>query len=43
MSFGLSNTLENFWGYISKILAEKPDIFIIVYLEDIFIYTKDST
>ena len=41
MSFGLSNTLVSFQGYISKILAEKLNIFIIVYLNGIFIYTKD--
>ena len=26
----------------NKILAEKLDIFVIVYLDDILIYTKDS-
>ena len=41
MRFGLSNTLATFQGYINKILAEKLDIFVIVYLDDILIYTKD--
>lgn len=41
MPFGLSNALASFQGYINKILAEKLDIFIIVYLDDILIYTKD--
>ena len=41
MSFGLSNALATFQGYVNKILAEKLDIFIIVYLDDILIYTKD--
>ena len=41
MSFDLSNTLAIFQGYINKILAKKLDIFIIVYLDDILIYTKD--
>ena len=41
MFFELSNTPASFQGYISKILAEKLDIFVIVYLDDIFIYTKD--
>ena len=41
MSFGLSNALASFQGYINKILAEKLDIFVIVYLDDIFIYIKD--
>ena len=40
MSFGLSNTPATFQGYVNKILAEKLDIFIIVYLDDILIYTK---
>ena len=41
MLFGLSNTPATFQGYINKILAEKLDIFIVVYLDDILIYTKD--
>ena len=39
--FGLSNASASFQGYINKILAEKLDIFVIVYLDDIFIYIKD--
>ena len=42
MSFGLSNTLATFKRYINKILAEKLDIFVIVYLDNILIYTKDQ-
>ena len=42
MPFRLSNTLASFQGYINKILAEKLDIFVIVYLDDIFIYTEDQ-
>ena len=41
MPFGLSNVPATFPGYISKILAEKLDIFGIIYLDDILIYTKD--
>ena len=41
MLFGLSNALASFQGYINKILVKKLNIFIIVYLDDIFIYTKD--
>ena len=41
MFFGLSNALANFQRYVNKILAEKLDIFIIVYLNNILIYTKD--
>ena len=40
MPFGLYNTLASFQGYINKILAEKLDIFVIVYLDDILIYTE---
>ena len=43
MPFGFSNTLAIFQGYVNKILAERLDIFIIVYLNDILIYTKDSS
>ena len=35
--FGLINTSETFQGYINKILAEKLDVFVIVYLDDILI------
>ena len=37
MSIGLSNAPASFQGYINKILDEKLDIFIIVYLNDILI------
>ena len=40
-SFDLSNASASFQGYIIKILAKKLDIFIIVYLDDIFIYIED--
>ena len=41
MSFGLSNAPVSFQGYINKIQAKKLDVFVIVYLDDILIYTKD--
>lgn len=41
MPFDLSNTPASFGGYINKIIAEKLDIFIIVYLDNILIYVKD--
>ena len=41
MPFGLFNAPATFQGYVNKILAEKLDIIIIVYLDDILIYTKD--
>ena len=40
--FGLSNAPASFQGYINKILAKKLDIFVIVYLDDILIYTENS-
>ena len=41
MLFGLSNAPASFKNYINKIWTKKLNIFIIVYLDDIFIYTKD--
>lgn len=41
MSFGLSNAPTSFQGYINKIPVEKLDIFVILYLDNIFIYTID--
>ena len=42
MPFKLSNAPANFQGYINKILAKKLDIFVIVYLDNILIYTKNQ-
>lgn len=39
--FGLSNTPASFQSYINKILAKKLDVFIIIYLDDILIYTNN--
>lgn len=41
MPFGLFNTQTSFKGYINKILVEKLDIFVIVYFNDILVYTND--
>ena len=41
MPFGLSNAPAVFQGYINKILAEKLNLFVIIYLNDILIYTED--
>ena len=43
MPFELSNTPASFQGYINKILAKKLDVFVIVYLDDILIYTEDKS
>ncbi len=41
MPIGLSNTPVYFQGYIYKILAEKLDIFVVIYLDNILIYIED--
>ena len=42
MSFGLTNAPVSFQGYINKIFAEKLDIFVIVYLDNILIYPDND-
>ena len=42
MSFGLTNIPTSFQKYINKVFAKKLDIFVIVYLDNIFIYTNDD-
>ena len=42
MPFSLSNASASFQGYVNKILVEKLDVFIIVYLNDILVYTKNA-
>ena len=42
MPFDLTNVSISFQGYINKIFAKKLDIFVIIYLDDIFIYTDDD-
>ena len=43
MLFGLSNVLASFQNYINKIVAKKLDIFGIIYLDNIFLYTQDPS
>ena len=42
MPFGLSNAPASFQGYVNKILVEKLDVFVILYLDNILIYTKNA-
>lgn len=42
MLFSLTNASAMFQSYINKILAEKLDIFRIVYFDKILIYTKSK-
>ena len=42
MPFGFSNAPATFQRYVKKILAKKLDIFVIVYMDNILIYTKNS-
>ena len=42
MLFELSNALASFQGYINKILVEKLNIFVIVYLDNILIYIEET-
>lgn len=41
MPFRLSNAPTSFQRFINKILAKKLDIFVIIYLDNILVYTKD--
>ena len=43
MPFGLTNTPAIFQDYINKIVVEKLDAFVIVYLDDMLIYTEDKS
>ena len=42
MLFKLINALTTFQNYINKILTEKLNVFIIMYLDDISIYIKSK-
>ena len=41
MPFGLFNAMAIFHSYVNKILAKKLDVFVILYLDNILIYTED--
>lgn len=38
----LFNFLTSFQGYINKIIIEELDIFIIMYIDNILIYTNEA-
>lgn len=40
MFFSLFNTLASFQSYSNMILAKKMDLFVIIYLDHIIIYTN---
>ncbi len=40
--FGLTKASATFQDYINKILAEKLNVFVIVYLDDILIYIESK-
>ncbi len=40
--FNLTNVPVIFQDYINKLLVKELDIFVIVYLDNIFIYTKNK-
>ena len=42
MPFRLTNILAIFQGYINKILVEKLNVLIIIYLNNIFIYSESE-
>ena len=42
MPFDLINIPATFQGYINKIFVEKHHIFVVVYLDNILIYTEDD-
>lgn len=41
MPFGFSNAPTSFQNDINKILAKQLDIFVIIYLDIILVYTKN--
>ena len=41
MSFGLSNAPASFQDFINKIIAKKFNFFVIVYLDNVFIYIEN--
>ena len=42
MSFELTNTPATFQTYINNVLREHLDVFIMIYLDDILVYSKNK-
>lgn len=42
VSVGLFNATVDLWEYMNKIVMEKLDIFVVMYFDDILIYTENS-
>ncbi len=42
MPFGLTNAIAIFQDYINKILTKKPNVFVIMYLDNFFIYIESE-
>jgi hypothetical protein len=40
MPFGLTNALATFQAYINNILRKYLDVFVVVYLDNILVYSK---
>jgi hypothetical protein len=43
MSFGLTNALAYFMTMMSKVFMEYLGKFVVVFIDDILIYSKDDT
>lgn len=39
----LTNVLGSFQDYVKKNLTEKLNVFVIIYLDNIFVYIEDSS